>query len=163
MRIHVSLPVRDLEHSIGFYQKLFGRPVSKREPGYANFRLDEPPIHLALVQELDEPDADRTGASHYGIEVASREELARWRSRLEEAGLVGREENETCCYAVADKVWVSDPDGREWEVWVRLADASTMRSSTTTCCAPEAEAVDAAGSAKRSAAAPAPEAKTSCC
>jgi hypothetical protein len=28
----------------------------------------------------------------------------------------------TCCYAVQDKTWVSDPDGNEWEVFVVLED-----------------------------------------
>lgn len=23
-----------------------------------------------------------------------------------------------CCYAIQDKIWVSDPDGNEWEVFV---------------------------------------------
>jgi hypothetical protein len=33
------------------------------------------------------------------------------------------EEETTCCYAVQDKVWVSDPDGAPWEVYTVLADA----------------------------------------
>lgn len=133
MRIHVSLPVRDLAASIRFYETFFGAPASKRESNYANFRLDEPPIHLALV-ESPEAEADQT--QHYGIEVPSREELARWRDRATAAEIVQRVESEqTCCYALADKIWVSDPEGRQWEVWVRLADAPTMTSSTGSCCA----------------------------
>ena len=40
-----------------------------------------------------------------------------------EAGLTTRDEMKTtCCYAVQDKTWVSDPDGNEWEVFVVLED-----------------------------------------
>ncbi|MEO0605737.1 MAG: hypothetical protein AAF211_30170 [Myxococcota bacterium] len=34
----------------------------------------------------------------------------------------------TCCYAVGDKFWATDPDGHEWELWVRTADAESMGS-----------------------------------
>ena len=30
--------------------------------------------------------------------------------------------NTDCCYALQDKVWVRDPDGNEWEVFVVLKD-----------------------------------------
>ena len=33
------------------------------------------------------------------------------------------EEQVTCCYAVADKWWAADPDGNEWEFWVRSDEA----------------------------------------
>ena len=33
----------------------------------------------------------------------------------------------TCCYAVQDKAWVSDPDGAPWEVYTVLADATEHR------------------------------------
>ncbi|HEX3981891.1 MAG TPA: hypothetical protein VHW93_11725, partial [Acidimicrobiales bacterium] len=42
----------------------------------------------------------------------------------------------TCCYAVQDKAWVSDPDGAPWEVYTVLADATgatAMGCSTETC------------------------------
>ena len=34
------------------------------------------------------------------------------------------QESTTCCFAVQDKVWVSDPDGAPWEYYTVLADAS---------------------------------------
>ena len=50
MRIHISLEVSDLKKSISFYEKLFSQKVSKVKSDYANFRLDEPGLHLALVE-----------------------------------------------------------------------------------------------------------------
>jgi catechol 2,3-dioxygenase-like lactoylglutathione lyase family enzyme len=132
MRIHVSLPVGDLDASVRFYEAFLDTPASKRQPGYANFRLSEPPLHLALVAGAGAQD---DGTRHYGIEVGSQAELDRWSDRLRARNLVAREEEgETCCYARANKLWVADPDGRQWEVWLRLADADTMKSSSTACC-----------------------------
>jgi hypothetical protein len=50
------------------------------------------------------------------------------------------EEQTTCCYAVQDKVWVSDPDGAPWEVYTVLADApaETGTAGDGSCCVPEA-------------------------
>ena len=132
-RIHVSLNVSDLQQAVGFYESLFGQQVSKRKEGYANFRLEQPPIHLALI---DSPEVTPY-PGHHGVELANMEDLGEWRARLEDAGLATRVEDDvTCCYARADKVWVKDPDGNDWEVWVRKADAEVMREAkdTSECC-----------------------------
>lgn len=35
-----------------------------------------------------------------------------------------REEmNTTCCYAIQDKFWVTDPDGNEWEFFFTKEDS----------------------------------------
>ncbi|MGH9011518.1 MAG: glyoxalase/bleomycin resistance/dioxygenase family protein, partial [Acidimicrobiia bacterium] len=44
------------------------------------------------------------------------------------------------CYALQDKVWVSDPDGAPWEIYTVLADGDTMGRSAVgddadVCCA----------------------------
>ena len=53
------------------------------------------------------------------------------------------EENVTCCYATANNSWVQDPDGHEWEFWVKKGEAETMRSmeeksskQQAQCCVP---------------------------
>ena len=66
MRVHISLKVTSITRSLGFYSALFGRDASQLKDGYANFRLDEPPIHLALVERSD---AGGGGVSHLGFEV----------------------------------------------------------------------------------------------
>ena len=41
----------------------------------------------------------------------------------------------TCCYAVQNKVWATDPDGNKWEVYVVLDnDAARHHSSQSACC-----------------------------
>jgi len=120
---HVSLNVSNIDASVAFYEKAFGVAVTKRRPGYAKFDLTEPSLNLSMVE------APRTGtnASHFGIQVASSEDVAVAWTRFKQAGLPARtEENTSCCYALQDKVWVQDPDGNEWEVFVVKGDSETM-------------------------------------
>jgi hypothetical protein len=84
-------------------------------------------------------EAARTGvnASHFGIQVASTEDVLEAKKRFESAGLKTLTEEDTaCCYAVQDKVWVDDPDGNSWEVFVVKSDAPVMRQTSSACCAP---------------------------
>lgn len=132
-RVHISVPTSDLEASVSFYTLLFGTPPSKRRDDYANFRLDRPPIHLAIVADparAAEP-ADR---HHFGIEVADSPALESWAARLEAAGLATRREiDQACCYARADKAWLTDPDGHRWELWVRTGEADRLQPESACC------------------------------
>ena len=125
MRVHINLNVADLDRSIAFYTRLFGAGPAKLRGDYANWRLDEPGLHLALVSR---PGFEKQGrGEHFGIELQDNELLGRWRGQAEAAGLALRiEEQVTCCYAVANKFWAADPDGNEWEFWVRSGDAESM-------------------------------------
>ena len=133
LKPHVSLNVRAIEDSVTFYEKAFGVAATKRRPGYAKFDLESPALNLSMVE------APRTGvnASHFGIQVASTEDVLEAKGRFEAAGLATRSETDTaCCYAVQDKVWVEDPDGNSWEVFVVKGDAPAMREVASECCAP---------------------------
>jgi catechol-2,3-dioxygenase len=148
-RVHISLEVASLDRSLEFYAKLFQREPSKVRDGYANFRMETPPLHLALVEQAQrapEPAQGRTNR-HYGIELFADEKLAGWLESVKATGLDVRvEEAVTCCYAVADKFWARDPDGHEWEFWVRKAEADAMHGDEApkaetprkkaACCAP---------------------------
>ena len=89
-----------------------------------------------------------TNASHFGIQVASSEDVAAAWARFKQAGLPTMTENDTqCCYALQDKVWIEDPDGNAWEVFVVKGDAAGMGEGVpkTGCCAPSIEAQDTSG------------------
>jgi catechol 2,3-dioxygenase-like lactoylglutathione lyase family enzyme len=135
LKPHVSLNVTNVDASVAFYEKVFGVAPVKRRPGYAKFDLAEPSLNLTMQE------APRTGvnASHFGVQVASSEDVAAAWARFKGAGLPTRtEEDTTCCYALQDKVWVEDPDGNAWEVFVVKADASVMTETPRAggCCAP---------------------------
>jgi catechol 2,3-dioxygenase-like lactoylglutathione lyase family enzyme len=143
-RVHINLPVRDLDKSIDFYHRLFDAAPSKVKSDYANFRLEKPALHLALVSRPDYTGKDPVFdfGQHFGVELFDDETLNAWKDRVKSTGILPHleEEQVTCCYAVADKFWVQDPDGNEWEFWVRTNDeGATLNSSSaaSTCCIPE--------------------------
>ena len=90
-------------------------------------------------------EAPRSGvnAAHFGVQVASTEDVAGAWTRFKAAGLETlTEENTSCCYAMQDKVWVEDPDGNMWEVFVVKSDTDTMHDervkAAAACCTPSA-------------------------
>jgi catechol 2,3-dioxygenase-like lactoylglutathione lyase family enzyme len=133
---HVSLNVTNIDASVAFYEKAFGVAATKRRPGYAKFDLTEPLLNLSMVE------APRTGvnASHFGIQVAASEDVAAAWTRFKAAGLPTKtEDNTECCYALQDKVWVEDPDGNAWEVFVVKGESAVMERapSPAGCCVPK--------------------------
>jgi catechol 2,3-dioxygenase-like lactoylglutathione lyase family enzyme len=131
-RVQLALRVGDLEGSIAFYTKLFGVEPAKRRPGYANFAVAEPPLKLVL---LAGEDGQTTVMDHLGVEVETTDQVSAATARLADEGLDTAVQNDnTCCYAVQDKVWVHGPGTEPWEVYVVKADSPTF-SATTTCCA----------------------------
>ena len=154
LKAHLAINVRKVEESIPFYEKMFGIEPSKIRTGYAKFDVQNPPLNFTLNQV---PFGERGALSHLGIQVVSSDDVVAMRDRWQESGLVPREEMQTtCCYAVQDKAWVTDPDGNEWEVFVVLEDnlsEEVQASADKTCCVPTFVDVDG----KRQ------EVQTSCC
>ena len=146
-RPHISLDVTNLDASIRFYSAVFGIEPTKRRDDYANFRSLEPPLHLALVSH---PHHQRNSSpnQHFGIELFEDSQLNVWREQVVSAGLIPRiEESVTCCYAVADKFWLQDPDGNEWEFWVHKDEADSMHGEEAVCCVPESQVLEPAKTA----------------
>lgn len=115
MRPHLSLDVRYVPSSVEFYQKVFGVSPQKQTLDYAKFDLSTPALNLSLVSSTGRI----SSVNHLGIEVHSLDEIARWRERLQGAGILGKvEEGTTCCFARQDKLWFTDPDGNAWEVFI---------------------------------------------
>jgi catechol 2,3-dioxygenase-like lactoylglutathione lyase family enzyme len=129
LKAHLALNVRNVDQSIQFYRKMLGIEPSKVRTGYAKFDVTNPPLNLSLNES---PLTGRGALSHLGIQVRSTEDVLATRQKWNDAGLLTRDEMQTsCCYAVQDKTWVSDPDGNEWEVFVVLQD---NLAESTSCC-----------------------------
>ena len=123
MRLQLAINVSDLDAAIEFYGKALGAELNKREPGYANFVLDNPALKLVLFES--ESVSDRL--NHLGFEVFDDAQLDVAAHRLAEAGLehdVRRDE--TCCYATQNKVWAIDPQGTRWEYYRIIEDSETF-------------------------------------
>jgi catechol 2,3-dioxygenase-like lactoylglutathione lyase family enzyme len=124
-RVQLALNVADIDAAVEFYSKLFEAEPAKLRPGYANFAIAEPPLKLVLIENTAARGDGVTGAlNHLGVEVETPEEVRAATLRLTSEGLdPDVEESTTCCFAVQDKAWVTDPDGAPWEVYTVLADA----------------------------------------
>ena len=122
-RLQLALNVREIDAAVDFYSKLFGTEPAKRRPGYANFAIAEPPLKLVLFENP----AASGQLNHLGIEVESSEKVEEAAARLKLADLtVKAEPQTTCCYAKQDKIWVSAPDGDDWEIYTVLKDSATF-------------------------------------
>lgn len=135
LKPHVSLNVSNLEASVAFYAKAFGVDPVKRRPGYAKFDLAAPSLNLTMQQGAP----TGVNADHFGIQVASTADVQAASQAFKSAGLAVVEEDRTaCCYALQDKVWITDPDGNQWEVFTVLGEADRLRKdgAAGACCAP---------------------------
>lgn len=147
-RIHVALAVSNLEQSKAFYRSLFGAGPTKERPRYAKFEMAEPPVNLA-INEADVFTAPSNAIAHFGVQLKSTAAVKEIANRLTKDGFDTEvEDHVTCCYAVQNKVWATDPDGNKWEVYVLLDDdGATHHSdkpkvglglSMAGCCVPNA-------------------------
>jgi catechol 2,3-dioxygenase-like lactoylglutathione lyase family enzyme len=132
MRPHLSLDVRNVPASVEFYQKVFNVPPQKQAEDYAKFDLTAPALNLSLVSSTGKVSV----VNHLGIEVHSTAEIAAWKQRLQEVGVLAKvEEDIACCFARQDKLWFADPDGNAWEIFTvheQLAVKGTLKQSG--CC-----------------------------
>jgi catechol 2,3-dioxygenase-like lactoylglutathione lyase family enzyme len=151
-KLHLALNVNNLAESLAFYRALWGTEPVKLRTGYAKFDLSEPAVNLTLNEH---PVKEAGGINHLGIQVGSTEAVLAMRERLQGRGLLTEDEMQTdCCYALQDKIWLTDPNGYRWEVFVVLKDhlpevakeevkAEAAACCGPTCCAPDQKTIDA--------------------
>jgi catechol 2,3-dioxygenase-like lactoylglutathione lyase family enzyme len=147
VKVHVALNTPRFDESVRFYRTFLGLEPVKLKPGYAKFDVAEPGLNLTLNAS---PDRGAGALNHLGIQVQSTVAVKEAAERLKAEGLATfEEENTDCCYALQDKVWVTDPNGYKWEVFVvKVGDtqpeltvasptvaASTVDSPADACCA----------------------------
>jgi catechol 2,3-dioxygenase-like lactoylglutathione lyase family enzyme len=139
--MHLNLATRDLDASVAFYRTLLSAEPAKHYADYALFLTDDPGLELALDAD---PNTKAIEGAHYGVVVEKAEDVDAAIARLTAAGQpIDVETDETCCYAVQNKVWATDPDGRRWETYFVVAETEERDNEATTCCTSEAAVASA--------------------
>src|SRR5258705_12365493 len=106
-RLHVTVAVKDIPQSIGFYSALFASQPAVVKQDYAKWMLDDPRVNFAISTRGREP-----GLDHLGIQVEDAGELNEVYARLRQAGGSIIEQGETaCCYAKSEKRGTKNPLG----------------------------------------------------
>src|SRR5580692_967152 len=98
-RVQLALNVSDIDKAVEFYSKLFGAKPAKRQPGYANFAIADPPLKLVLMKDTSARGDGVSGAlNHLGVEVETPEAVAAATGRLSGTGIETEvQEQATCC------------------------------------------------------------------
>lgn len=143
-RVQLALNVEDITSATTFYAKMFGVPPRKVREGYANFAIEDPPLKLVLIEK---PGSTQS-LNHLGVEAETTEGVIAALDRFRAAGLEARvAEQDLCCHAVQDKVFVTAPDVPLgwWEFYAVTDDnpANPEQQSTSACAvACESEACE---------------------
>lgn len=132
MKIHIGLNTSSLSKAVAFYTQLFNEPPVKHKEDYAKFLPAGVPVNFTLNVH---PGVTGNQVEHFGLQLPDADTLAYHKKRLQTEGFFAREETDTtCCYALQDKFWVTDPDGNEWEFFYTKADVGTAAREYD-CCA----------------------------
>ncbi len=148
-RVQLALNVDDLEEATTFYSRLFGVTPHKVRTGYANFAVSDPPLKLVLIEN---PGAVER-LNHLGVEAPTPQVVTEALARFQDAGLATTvAEQDLCCHAVQDKVFVTAPDvPHGWWEYYSVTDDSpdNPRGETTSVCEANcaAESATAGGAA----------------
>lgn len=135
MRLQLALNVADIDEAVSYYSRILGVEANKREPGYANFVVDDPALKLVLFEV---PGATER-LNHLGFETFADEDIETAARRLEAAGVEHEvQTEEVCCFAKQNKVVSYDPQGMMWEWYRVLEDSPTFfaEPEAQSCCEP---------------------------
>lgn len=120
---HISLTVRDADHSAKWYGDLLGMQVVLRgDEDAVHFRVLAHPGSGWVVGVRQYPgreegvfDEFRTGLDHFAFAVSSRAELEDWEQRLRELGVKFTPIAET---PIGSVIVFRDPDNIQLEFWL---------------------------------------------
>lgn len=133
-RIQLALNVENITDATAFYERLFGLPAHKRRERYSNFVIEDPPLKLVLIENA----GAGGGLNHLGVESTDARGVTAALARFRAAGLdASVAEQDVCCHAVQDKVFVAAPDVPLgwWEFYSITDDnpANPDEQSTSVC------------------------------
>ena len=127
-RLHVHISVDNIDLIMRFYSALFGSQPSISKDDSAKWDRLDPAVNFAISKR-----GAAIGLDHVGIQADDDDELNAIQSRLEQAGITGKEQRDAaCCYARSDKYWTQDPQGVAWEAFHSLDSIPTFSDSDET-------------------------------
>jgi catechol 2,3-dioxygenase-like lactoylglutathione lyase family enzyme len=137
MKTHIALNTPRFDESVRFYRAFLGVAPVSLIPGFAKFEVIAPELNLTLSASAV------TGAgalNHLGVQLSS-SALRDTTDRLKAERLATVEEEDiSCCHSLETKVWVTDPNGYKWELFVEQTRAEEPQalaegaSCCPTCC-----------------------------
>ncbi len=134
-RLQLALNVTDVESATKFYSQLFDTEPNKVRPGYANFAIADPPLKLVLLENQDSDGA----LNHLGVELVDSAAVEAATASFTERGLTTKISNqEACCHAIQDKVYVQAPEVPigMWEFYTVLDETpDNATNDDGVCCA----------------------------
>ena len=147
-RFHVHVAVDDLEANVRFYSNVFGTPPTVLKSDYAKWMLEDPRVNFAISKQGLKP-----GVDHLGVQVESESELSVLRKQVAKAEITALDQpNAECCYARADKYWITDPQGIAWETFHTLDSipvyGKTRNTDSPACCSPEPKSTSESADSK---------------
>ena len=126
MRLQLALDVSDIDDAVDFYTRLFGAEPAKRQPGYANFAIENPPSNWRSSRTQTMP-ADSTtsgGDRDVGPSRGRRSTDGRCRPRS------NRRERHRLLLRGQTETWVVGPDAEQWEWYIKTSDEPVFGTDT---------------------------------
>ena len=100
---------------------------------------------VELIRHTEKQDKEPKSAK---LNLVDKDELKEVYGRMDQAGHLLQQGEQTCCYAQSEKSWVHDPQGIAWEAFHTVGEATTYgegasaEPSGSACCVPLAPATE---------------------
>ena len=114
---HLLIQTLDIVRATEFYETLFGRDPVMLGDGMVWFDLEDPALYLTIRQSTpQDPFVPRNGV----VWLETTDFIPKAWGRLNADALVVDAEDEVGCYfPSSNRLWVRDPDGNRWNLFVR--------------------------------------------
>jgi predicted enzyme related to lactoylglutathione lyase len=116
---HIAIAVRDLDRTLGFYQKVFDVQVMYHKHDF--LQVSTPGANDIIVFEKKKTDYGKTGGiAHFGFRLREAKDIDEMAERIKSAGGTIVDKGE---FVPGEPyIFFLDPDGYEVEIWYELIE-----------------------------------------